>query len=84
MAALALWVLSGCAPRRCALAQTVTLLSMNVVELTDVRRLAFFDQPIFGECRPILAAAFHVKDIDYRWERGVRHAVGAIAPEMAS
>jgi len=41
----------------------------------DVRRLAFFDQPIFADCKPILAAAFHVKGIDYRWERGVRHAL---------
>lgn len=39
----------------------------------DVKRLAFFDQPIFRGCTPVLAAAFHVKNIDYRWERGVRH-----------
>jgi Uncharacterized conserved protein (COG2071)/DoxX-like family len=50
----------------------------------DVRRLAFFDQPIFDGCTPILAAAFHVKDIDYRWERGVRHAVVDPPREMAS
>jgi Uncharacterized conserved protein (COG2071) len=47
----------------------------------DVRRLAFFDQPIFDGCTPILAAAFHVKDIDYRWERGVRHALNEPARE---
>ena len=50
----------------------------------EVRRLAFFDQPIFHGCTPILAAAFHVKDIDYRWERGVRHAVAEPPREMAS
>jgi len=50
----------------------------------DVRRIAFFDQPIFHGCTPILAAAFHVKDIDYRWERGVRHAVAEPPREMAS
>jgi len=50
----------------------------------DVRRLAFFDQAVFSGCTPILAAAFHVKHIDYRWERGVRHQLGAAAREMAS
>jgi uncharacterized membrane protein YtjA (UPF0391 family) len=49
----------------------------------DVRRIAFFDQPIFDGCTPILAAAFHVKDIDYRWERGVRHALNEPARESA-
>src|SRR5262249_47014500 len=33
----ALWVLSALAPRVCAAAQTVTLLSMNIVELTFAR-----------------------------------------------
>jgi uncharacterized protein YqjF (DUF2071 family) len=41
----------------------------------DVQHIAFFDQPVFDECTPILAAAFHVTGIDYRWERGVRHAL---------
>jgi hypothetical protein len=43
----------------------------------DVRRVAFFEGPEFAGCTPILAAAFHVNDIDYRWERGVRHSLGA-------
>lgn len=42
----------------------------------DVRRLAFFDQPPFKACTPILAAAFYVGDVDYRWECGVRYALG--------
>ena len=50
----------------------------------DVRRVAFFDQPIFDGCTPILAAAFHVKDIDYRWERGVCHVLRTTAREMTS
>jgi len=50
----------------------------------DVKRLAFFDQPIFSGCTPILAAAFHVKDVNYRWERGVRHAVATAKLEKAS
>ena len=41
----------------------------------DVRRIAFFDQPAFRGCTPALAAAFHVSDVDYHWQRGVRHAL---------
>ena len=41
----------------------------------DVGRVAFFDQPPFRGCTPVLAAAFHVSDIDYHWHRGVRHAL---------
>ena len=41
----------------------------------DVERISFFDQPAFRGCTPILAAAFHVTDVDYRWQRGVRHAL---------
>ncbi len=39
----------------------------------EVRRMSFFDHPVFQGCTPILAAAFYVHDIDYQWERGVRH-----------
>jgi len=42
----------------------------------EVRRISFFDQPVFDGCTPILAAAFYVHDIDYRWERGVRYGIG--------
>jgi uncharacterized protein YqjF (DUF2071 family)/uncharacterized membrane protein YphA (DoxX/SURF4 family) len=42
----------------------------------DVGCISFFEQAAFDGCTPVLAAAFHVKDIDYRWERGVRHALG--------
>lgn len=37
--AISVWVLSGKAPVLCAAVQTVSLLSMNVVELTFARRL---------------------------------------------
>lgn len=40
-----------------------------------VNRLTFFDQPAFAGCVPRLAAAFYVRDIDYHWLRGVRHAL---------
>ena len=40
-----------------------------------VERISFFDQPAFRGCTPILAAAFHVSNVDYRWLRGVRHAL---------
>jgi hypothetical protein len=43
----------------------------------EVEQLAFFDQPAFAGCTPVLAAAFHVADIDYRWERGVRYPIAA-------
>lgn len=45
-----------------------------------VERIAFFDQPAFRGCTPILAAAFHVQDIDYRWERGVHHPLDTAPP----
>lgn len=41
----------------------------------DVQRISFFDQPVFRGCVPVLAAAFHVSNIDYRWQPGVRHAL---------
>jgi len=41
----------------------------------DVRRIAFFDQPAFAGCTPQLAGAFHVRDVEYHWLRGVRHAL---------
>jgi uncharacterized membrane protein YphA (DoxX/SURF4 family) len=40
-----------------------------------VNRLSFFDRPEFAGCTPRLAAAFYVRDIDYHWLRGVRHAL---------
>ncbi|MET7289392.1 DUF2071 domain-containing protein [Streptomyces sp. NPDC005573] len=40
----------------------------------DVRRLTFFDHGPFAGTRPVLANAFHVADLDYGWERGVRRA----------
>ena len=35
----------------------------------DVRELSFFSAERFGE-EPVLANAFYVADIDYRWQRG--------------
>ena len=51
----------------------------------DVEQLSFFDQPAFRGCTPVLAAAFHVAGIDYRWERGVRYGLddAAAAPVPA-
>lgn len=43
-----------------------------------VRRLTFFDQPAFRDAKPILASAFYVSDIPYRWNRGVRHPLPPI------
>ena len=41
----------------------------------EVEHLAFFNQPAFAGCAPVLAAAFHISNIDYRWERGVRYPI---------
>lgn len=40
-----------------------------------VGRLSFFNQPPFSDCEPRLAAAFHVRDVEYHWLRGVRYAL---------
>lgn len=37
----------------------------------DVRKATFLEQPPFSRARPLLANAFHVDNIPYRWERGV-------------
>jgi len=37
-----------------------------------VDRATFFDDARFRGVRPILAGAFHVADVDFRWRRGVR------------
>ena len=37
----------------------------------EVRQATFFDRDPFRQVEPVLANAFHVADIDYRWERGV-------------
>ncbi len=39
----------------------------------ETHRIAWFDQPVFRGCTPVLAGAFHVKDVEYRWERGTHH-----------
>lgn len=39
--------------------------------LVTVRRCAFLERGPFAEARPVLANAFHVQDIPYRWKRGV-------------
>ena len=49
-----------------------------------VRRIAFLDQPAFARGKPMLAAAFHVSDVDYRWGRGVRYELAAPARRLRS
>lgn len=36
-------------------------------------RIGLFDQLVFGGHTPVLAAAFHVRDVEYRWGRGTHH-----------
>lgn len=38
----------------------------------DVQGLSFLKGPAFVGCDPVLANAFYVADVPYRWERGVR------------
>jgi uncharacterized protein YqjF (DUF2071 family) len=38
----------------------------------EVITATFFDDPRFSGATPVLANAFHVSDVDYAWERGVR------------
>lgn len=38
----------------------------------DVKECTFLDDARFRGARPVLANAFHVADIDYRWDRGIR------------
>lgn len=37
----------------------------------DVREATFFNSPPFASTHPILASAFYIEDIPYRWKRGV-------------
>ncbi|HEV7762444.1 MAG TPA: hypothetical protein VGO78_25720, partial [Acidimicrobiales bacterium] len=40
--------------------------------VVDVKELTFLDDDRFAGAPAVLANAFHVADVDYRWERGVR------------
>jgi hypothetical protein len=37
----------------------------------DIRRTTFFRREPFCRATPLLANAFHLSDVPYRWERGV-------------
>jgi hypothetical protein len=43
-----------------------------------LHHIAFFGDPMFEGSNPILAAAFHVSGVEYRWERGVRYSINSI------
>ena len=49
-----------------------------------VRRMSFFAQPAFAGCTPILAAAFRVSHINYRWRRGVLHSLAPAQTEVCA
>jgi uncharacterized protein YqjF (DUF2071 family) len=46
----------------------------------DVRRCTFLEKPPFTSATPVLANAFHLQDVPYRWERGVVEPLVAEAP----
>jgi hypothetical protein len=41
----------------------------------DLRKCSFLKSPPFCEAPAVLANAFHLQDVPYRWERGVRRSV---------
>jgi Uncharacterized conserved protein (COG2071) len=45
----------------------------------DVRKATFLERKPFNEVRPILANAFHVENVPYRWERGIVERLPAAA-----
>ncbi len=50
----------------------------------EIRTMSFFDGARFRGVEPILASAFYVHDIPYRWERGVRHPLTGKAARRRS
>lgn len=42
----------------------------------EVKTCTFLDRPPLAAAGPTLASAFHVADIDYGWERGIRMPLG--------
>lgn len=55
-----------------------------VAVAAHVARISFFDRPEFAACTPVLAAAFHVSGIDYRWQRGVRYPLRGRLMEVSA
>jgi hypothetical protein len=45
----------------------------------DVRRNTFLDRPPFDACPRVLANAFHIRDVPYRWLPGVREPLSVEA-----
>jgi Uncharacterized conserved protein (COG2071) len=41
----------------------------------EVRRITFFDHSPFSGVNPRLVSAFHLADVPYRWDRGIRYAL---------
>ena len=43
-----------------------------------VLKTCFFKHPPFDRAKPVLANAFHIQDIPYRWERGIREVLPGV------
>jgi hypothetical protein len=43
----------------------------------DVRQCTYLDREPFRQERPVLANAFYLQNVPYRWERGVRVPLGS-------
>lgn len=44
-----------------------------------IKRITFFQQPEFRGAKPVLASAFYVGAIPYRWEKGIRESLKGTA-----
>jgi hypothetical protein len=49
----------------------------------EIRTCGFLEREPFGSAGPRLASAFHVADLDYGWERGIRVPIGPAANPAA-
>jgi hypothetical protein len=46
----------------------------------SVRRCTFLERPPFAGTTPVLASAFHLQDVPYRWKRGIVESLPGVAP----
>jgi hypothetical protein len=67
--------LLGGSPRHLAIiAAKATRTTWKPIAVRDEsHRIRLFDEPVFGGDAPVLAAAFYVRDVEYRRERGTHH-----------
>jgi hypothetical protein len=50
----------------------------------EVLRNTFLDQDPYSAGQPMLVSAFHISDIDYRWERGIRQTLPQLTRDRSN